>query len=315
MVTAAFQRGLLVLGAGKNAIRFSPPLVLTREQADIAVRIFDEALTEVGTARRRGPVHAGRCPWLAAWLAGRCVGDDRERAADLWENRRRSRVRASSSAAGTQFLPGATGARGGELDIVARDGRDAGVRRGQGARGHGVRRRRRRRSRALKRRRIVAAGDRLSGAASAAASARAASTSSSIQLGDGAPRDRSVSECLRRSTGTYVRIAVAIPPEMPGTVPELRKDPVTGRWVIISTDRRKRPNDFRLERVAAHRRRALSVLSRARGHDAARGAGVPAERRRAERARAGTCASCRTSFRRCRSRATSIARARGCSIG
>jgi len=33
-------------------------------------------------------------------------------------------------------------------------------------------------------------------------------------------------------------------------VPELRKDPVTGRWVIISTDRQKRPNDFRLERSA-----------------------------------------------------------------
>jgi UDPglucose--hexose-1-phosphate uridylyltransferase len=31
-------------------------------------------------------------------------------------------------------------------------------------------------------------------------------------------------------------------------VPELRKDPVTGRWVIISTERRKRPNDFRFER-------------------------------------------------------------------
>jgi 4-aminobutyrate aminotransferase len=46
-VNAAFARGLLVLGAGKNAIRFSPPLVLTREQAETAVRIFDEALTEV----------------------------------------------------------------------------------------------------------------------------------------------------------------------------------------------------------------------------------------------------------------------------
>ena len=30
-------------------------------------------------------------------------------------------------------------------------------------------------------------------------------------------------------------------------VPELRKDPITGRWVIISTDRQKRPNDFRIE--------------------------------------------------------------------
>jgi len=30
---------------------------------------------------------------------------------------------------------------------------------------------------------------------------------------------------------------------------DLRKDPVTGRWVIISTERRKRPTDFRLESV------------------------------------------------------------------
>jgi UDPglucose--hexose-1-phosphate uridylyltransferase len=30
-------------------------------------------------------------------------------------------------------------------------------------------------------------------------------------------------------------------------MPELRKDPVTGRWVIISTERRKRPNDFKIE--------------------------------------------------------------------
>jgi 4-aminobutyrate aminotransferase len=52
VVNAAFERGLLVLGAGKNAIRFSPPLVLTREQAETAVRIFDEALTTVEQARR-----------------------------------------------------------------------------------------------------------------------------------------------------------------------------------------------------------------------------------------------------------------------
>ncbi|MGH9470250.1 MAG: galactose-1-phosphate uridylyltransferase, partial [Terriglobia bacterium] len=32
-------------------------------------------------------------------------------------------------------------------------------------------------------------------------------------------------------------------------MPELRKDPVTGRWVIISTDRAKRPNDFVREKV------------------------------------------------------------------
>jgi UDPglucose--hexose-1-phosphate uridylyltransferase len=33
-------------------------------------------------------------------------------------------------------------------------------------------------------------------------------------------------------------------------MPELRRDPVTGHWVIISTDRQKRPNAFRLERPA-----------------------------------------------------------------
>ena len=52
VVSAAFARGLLILGAGKNAVRFSPPLVLTREQADAAVRIFDEALTDVEKTRR-----------------------------------------------------------------------------------------------------------------------------------------------------------------------------------------------------------------------------------------------------------------------
>ena len=53
VVNAAFRRGLLLLGAGKNAIRFSPPLVLTREQAETAVRIFDDALTDVEGDRGR----------------------------------------------------------------------------------------------------------------------------------------------------------------------------------------------------------------------------------------------------------------------
>ncbi len=30
-------------------------------------------------------------------------------------------------------------------------------------------------------------------------------------------------------------------------MPELRKDPIVGRWVIISTDRAKRPTDFARE--------------------------------------------------------------------
>jgi 4-aminobutyrate aminotransferase len=52
VVSGCFARGLLLLGAGKNSIRFSPPLVLTKDQADTAVEIFDQALTEVERSRR-----------------------------------------------------------------------------------------------------------------------------------------------------------------------------------------------------------------------------------------------------------------------
>ena len=47
LVKECFTRGLLVLGAGRNAIRLSPPLVLTKQQADIALGILDEALTSL----------------------------------------------------------------------------------------------------------------------------------------------------------------------------------------------------------------------------------------------------------------------------
>jgi 4-aminobutyrate aminotransferase len=46
IVDACFSRGLLVLGAGKNAIRISPPLVLTKAQATTAVEILDQAFSE-----------------------------------------------------------------------------------------------------------------------------------------------------------------------------------------------------------------------------------------------------------------------------
>lgn len=39
-----FNRGLIILGAGHNTIRWSPPLVLTKENADVAVEIFDAAI-------------------------------------------------------------------------------------------------------------------------------------------------------------------------------------------------------------------------------------------------------------------------------
>jgi 4-aminobutyrate aminotransferase len=41
---ACFDRGLIILGCGNNAIRWSPPLILTRENVDVALEIFDEAI-------------------------------------------------------------------------------------------------------------------------------------------------------------------------------------------------------------------------------------------------------------------------------
>jgi 4-aminobutyrate aminotransferase len=46
VVDACFKRGLLLLGAGKNSIRISPPLVLTKAQAATAVKILDDAFSE-----------------------------------------------------------------------------------------------------------------------------------------------------------------------------------------------------------------------------------------------------------------------------
>jgi 4-aminobutyrate aminotransferase len=50
LVMAAFRRGLLVLGAGANTIRLSPPLVITQEQAQVAVGILDAALEDISNS-------------------------------------------------------------------------------------------------------------------------------------------------------------------------------------------------------------------------------------------------------------------------
>jgi len=44
IVQLCFRRGLLMLGCGVNTLRFCPPLVITKEQADTAVEILDEVL-------------------------------------------------------------------------------------------------------------------------------------------------------------------------------------------------------------------------------------------------------------------------------
>jgi 4-aminobutyrate aminotransferase len=46
VVARSFERGLLVLGAGDNTLRLSPPLVITRDQCDFAIETLEECLRE-----------------------------------------------------------------------------------------------------------------------------------------------------------------------------------------------------------------------------------------------------------------------------
>ena len=47
IVQLAFERGILFLGAGENTIRICPPLVVTPEQADIALDVLEECITSI----------------------------------------------------------------------------------------------------------------------------------------------------------------------------------------------------------------------------------------------------------------------------
>ena len=45
IVELAFERGVLLLGAGESSIRLSPPLIVTKEQADVAMDVLEECIT------------------------------------------------------------------------------------------------------------------------------------------------------------------------------------------------------------------------------------------------------------------------------
>ncbi|MEO8725825.1 MAG: acetyl ornithine aminotransferase family protein [Acidobacteriaceae bacterium] len=47
VVEACFEQGLLLLGCGENTVRISPPLIITREQASIAMDILESAIVAV----------------------------------------------------------------------------------------------------------------------------------------------------------------------------------------------------------------------------------------------------------------------------
>jgi 4-aminobutyrate aminotransferase len=51
VVKGCFERGLIVLGCGDKSVRLSPPLVVTEEEADVALGILEETLTEVSNGR------------------------------------------------------------------------------------------------------------------------------------------------------------------------------------------------------------------------------------------------------------------------
>jgi 4-aminobutyrate aminotransferase len=51
VVDLAFQRGLLILGAGENTLRLCPPLTITADQCDFAAETLEECLrTAIGDA-------------------------------------------------------------------------------------------------------------------------------------------------------------------------------------------------------------------------------------------------------------------------
>ena len=44
IVESTFERGVLFLGAGESSVRLSPPLIVSKEQADIAMNVLEECI-------------------------------------------------------------------------------------------------------------------------------------------------------------------------------------------------------------------------------------------------------------------------------
>ena len=45
--TLAFEQGLMILGCGETSIRLCPPLIVTEEEATVALDILEDALAQV----------------------------------------------------------------------------------------------------------------------------------------------------------------------------------------------------------------------------------------------------------------------------
>ena len=60
IVERAFERGVLFLGCGPNTIRLAPPLIVSPEQADIAMDVLEECIKLVAIDRRHADTSIGR---------------------------------------------------------------------------------------------------------------------------------------------------------------------------------------------------------------------------------------------------------------
>jgi 4-aminobutyrate aminotransferase len=57
IVELAFERGVLYLGSGPSTVRLAPPLVVTKEEADVALDVLEECISivERGAHKQGGP--------------------------------------------------------------------------------------------------------------------------------------------------------------------------------------------------------------------------------------------------------------------
>jgi 4-aminobutyrate aminotransferase len=47
IIQTAFEHGILFLGCGPSTIRIAPPLIVTKEEADIAMDVLEESISTV----------------------------------------------------------------------------------------------------------------------------------------------------------------------------------------------------------------------------------------------------------------------------
>ncbi len=53
IVELAFERGILFLGCGPSTVRIAPPLIVSKDEADVAMDVLDECITIVGEQSRK----------------------------------------------------------------------------------------------------------------------------------------------------------------------------------------------------------------------------------------------------------------------